>query len=168
MIRIEDYIATISDFPSKGILFRDISPLFRNHFAETIDQLSGLFLKDEWEKIDAICGIDARGFTIAGALAYKQHKGLINIRKAGKLPNPGGKVEYDLEYGTASLEMHKGHGGVLIVDDVIATGGTLKAAADLCKKTGYNIIGFASIINLKNLNNFEWNNIKPKFLVEYE
>ena len=89
------------------------------------------------------------------------------IRKAGKLPNPGGKVSYGLEYGNDALEMQNGSKKVLIVDDVLATGGTFKAAADLCKQTGHTVVDFGVFINLMALNNFEWNGIKAKTVLEY-
>lgn len=167
MDQLKQYITEIPDFPQQGILFRDISPLLRDHFKHTIDMLCNLFTIKEWQKIDVIAGIDARGFILAGGLAYKHNKGLVKIRKAGKLPNPAAKIEYGLEYGKDALEMQHGSGKLLIVDDVLATGGTLKAAAELCEKSGYDIQGIATLINIASLNDVSWYEQKIKSLVVY-
>lgn len=165
---LEQLIATTQDFPQKGILFRDIAPLLAQKFPETIDALSSLFTTDELNTVDAFAGIDARGFVFASAMAAKHGKNMVMIRKGGKLPPPSLQQSYALEYGTATLEMKPTTGGKLILlDDVLATGGTMKAAADLCDKAGYTLTCIAALINLKDLNAFSWNNIKPRCLFTY-
>src|SRR4051812_19207949 len=109
MQNLADYIHEIHDFPKPGILFRDISPLLKARFPETIDAMSELFSTLEWHDIDLIAGIESRGFLFAAALAYKHHKGVIKIRKPGKLPNVAATVGYQLEYGHNFLEMQQGH-----------------------------------------------------------
>lgn len=165
---LEQFIATTPDFPQKGILFRDISPLLAQKFPETIDALSNLFTTDELKNIDAFAGVDARGFVFAAALAAKHGKNMIMIRKGGKLPPPSIQQNYALEYGSATLELKQGNGGkIILLDDVLATGGTMKAAADLCAKAGYSITGISALINLKALNSFTWNGIEPRCLFSY-
>ena len=164
---LREYITDIPDFPKLGIMFRDISPLLRLHFAETISQISGLFTPAEWAQIDLIGGIESRGFILAAGLAAIQHKGFVKIRKRGKLPGPVVLRRYGLEYGEDALEMQYGSGRMLIVDDVLATGGTLTAAADLAKESGHDVCGFACLINLTYLNQFSWNNLKARTLIEY-
>ncbi len=168
MLNLRNYIADVPDFPKAGILFRDISPLLREQFSETISQLAALYTDEEWAKIDVIGGIESRGFILAAGLAVAKNKGFVKIRKAGKLP---GKIEhqrYGLEYGADALEMHHGIGRMLIVDDVLATGGTLQAAADLAKRTGHTVQALCCLINLTFLNNFSWNGLAPRTLIDYE
>ncbi len=167
-INIKSYIRDIPDFPKVGILFRDISPLLREYFSETISQMASMFSQKEWEKIDIIGGIESRGFIIASGLAAIKRKGFVKIRKAGKLPAPVVTRNYGLEYGEDALEMQYGIGRMLIVDDVLATGGTLSAAANLALESGHDVVGFACLINLKYLNNFTWNGLLPRSLIDYE
>jgi adenine phosphoribosyltransferase len=168
MHELRQYIREIPDFPKPGVLFRDISPLLREQFHETIEAVSGLFSADEWRQIDLIAGIESRGFIFAAPLAYKQHKGVVKIRKPGKLPLAAGKITYGLEYGTNSLEMQQGNGArLLIVDDLMATGGSMTAAANLAKQVDYHVIGFATLINLAALNTFQWQGISCRSVINY-
>jgi len=162
------HVRDVPDFPKPGILFRDISPLLRLHFGETIDQMAGLYSSAEWKNIDLIGGIESRGFILAAGLAAVMHKGFVKIRKSGKLPGPVVKRNYGLEYGEDALEMQYGTGRMLIIDDVLATGGTLAAAAELAQASGHTVSGFACLINLTYLNNFSWNGIIPRTLIEYQ
>ncbi|MFV2059514.1 MAG: adenine phosphoribosyltransferase [Gammaproteobacteria bacterium] len=165
---LAEHIESVPDFPQQGILFRDISPLLKHHFTETIDALSELFTEQEWQSFDLIAGIDSRGFIFASALAYKHQKGFLKVRKAGKLPNVHSSVEYGLEYGNDSLEMQKGDGSrVLLLDDLIATGGSMGAAAELCEKVGYTVSGMACVVDIKALNSFHWKNMPVHSLIQY-
>jgi adenine phosphoribosyltransferase len=166
-MHLKQHVSTIPDFPKTGITFRDISPLFRNHFTELIEQLALTFTDKELAKIDYIAGIEARGFAVGAALAFKLNKGFIPIRKQGKLPPTVARVAYDLEYGQDALEMHFGTGRVLLVDDVLATGGTLKAAAELCEITGHSIAGMLCIVDLAYLNSFSFKNVPVRSLITY-
>ena len=144
---IKDY----SDFPKKGVVFRDINPLFRNE--DAILQISKEFIhQDQLKEIDLIAGIESRGFTVASLLAANFKKGLILIRKAGKLPGKTIQTDYEIEYGNATIELQvdaikKGQ-RVLIADDLIATGGTAMASAKLIENLGGVVFGFAFIIEL--------------------
>ena len=166
---LESHIRLYPDFPAPGVLFRDISPLLRNHFRATIDLLAEQFSTAEWAGIDAVVGIESRGFILASGLAYACNKGLLIVRKPGKLPPPLHTVSYALEYGTDSLEMASYFAGhrVLIVDDVLATGGTLGATCNLCEKSGHTVAGITTLINLRALNNFNWNGLAPRCPFNY-
>jgi adenine phosphoribosyltransferase len=164
---LSEYIIGVPDFPKRGILFRDFSPLLRHRFAESVDAIAALFSDDEWRQIDVITGIESRGFILASALALKKEKGLVLIRKAGKMPNAAAQVTYDLEYGNATIEMQLGSGRALVVDDVLATGGTLRAAGDLCSRAGYDVHAFAVLLNLKELNDFRWNGFPARAALEF-
>lgn len=166
-LNLRGYIDDIADFPKPGIVFRDISPLLRQYFAETIRQMGNLLTPAEWETVDIIGGIESRGFILAAGLAATQNKGFVKIRKAGKLPGRVASKTYGLEYGEDALEMHYGSGRMLIVDDVLATGGTLAAAASLAKATGHDIAGFLCLINLTFLNDFSWDGMKARCLIDY-
>lgn len=133
------HVTETPDFPKPGILFRDFSPLLRHHFAPTLQALAALLSDEEWRDIDVIAGVDARGFMLGAALAAHRGFGFVAIRKAGKLPPPVQRLAYQLEYGEAALELHPGSGRVLLVDDILATGGTLTAAAQLCRAAGYDL-----------------------------
>jgi adenine phosphoribosyltransferase len=160
-------IQDVPDFPSPGVMFRDVSPLLRKDFGRAIDALSALFSEEEWKQIDVVAGIESRGLVFASSLAFKQNKGVALIRKAGKLPNVVAHQKYDLEYGSAALEAQAGYGRCLIVDDVMATGGTLTAAADLCTQAGYNVAHLAVFINLAELNDFRWQGQPARAVLTY-
>jgi adenine phosphoribosyltransferase len=148
---LRKHIREIPDWPKQGILFYDITTLVRDPkaFAYAIDQLADRF---KAEKIDLVVSVEARGFIFGGALAYKLGAGFVPARKPGKLP--GGKIrsEYALEYGTDALEMHEDAvrpgQRVLVFDDVLATGGTVAAAASLVKRLGGQVVGVAFLIDL--------------------
>ena len=147
----------VANFPIDGVLFRDISPLLKNSFTETIDAMSDLFSVEEWDNVDYLVGIESRGFLFASALAYKHGKGLVKARKPGKLPNVKASKSYGLEYGNDSLEMQVGDGkNVILLDDLIATGGSMQAAAELCEEVGYKLVGMACLIDLTSLNDFSY------------
>ena len=167
MSNLKKYINSVPDFPKNGILFRDIAPLLRDKYTEAVDSISDLFTEEEWNNIDVIAGIESRGFIFASGLAYKHKKGMVKIRKSGKLPNAHSKINYGLEYGDDALEMQKGVGNILIIDDVLATGGTLEAASNLCEQTNHKIVGIAVLINITELNDFKWNGLQVKSVIEY-
>ncbi|HEY3254089.1 MAG TPA: purine phosphoribosyltransferase family protein, partial [Polyangiaceae bacterium] len=114
MNELARYVVDVPDFPSPGILFRDISPLLRSHFAATVQALDGLFSAAEWAGFDAIAGIESRGFVLAAALAIQRGKGFVPVRKKGKLPPPVVDRSYELEYGSGVLEMQRGQGRLLL------------------------------------------------------
>lgn len=151
-------IRTVPDFPKPGINFYDITTLLENPqaFQFIIDELAKPYLES---KPDKIVGIDARGFLLAAPLAYKLNCGLSIVRKKGKLPSQTFKQEYELEYGTDTIEMHrdtiKTGEKVVIVDDVLATGGTMKATVDLIHQFKAEIIGISFLAELKFLNGKE-------------
>ena len=147
-------IRSIPDWPQKGIIFRDITPVLEDKklFRFLIQELAKSF---KGKKIDKIIGIDARGFIMAAALAYKLKTGLAIVRKKGKLPYKTIRKKYTLEYASETLEMHKDSikpgERVLLVDDLLATGGTMAAAADIIKKLGGKILGILFFIELEDL-----------------
>ena len=153
-MELSKYIRSIPDYPKKGILFRDITTLIKNKdaFKETIDQLSKLASKIKFDKLVAI---ESRGFIFASALSYNLSKSLILMRKKGKLPAATFSQDFVLEYGKATIEVHKDsiskNDSVLIIDDLIATGGTAEAAAKLVEKSEGKVSGFIFIINLYDL-----------------
>ena len=167
MTDLRDHIRDVPDFPSPGILFRDIAPLLRDHFVATIDALSALLTAEEWRSLDAVAGIESRGFILAAALADRHHKGFVPIRKKGKLPPPVVDRAYALEYGSGVLEMQRGNGRLLIVDDVLATGGTLRAAADLCVDAGYDVSRLIVLIDLRLLPDFRWREQTTAAVIQY-
>lgn len=164
---LAQYIAAVPDFPKPGILFRDISPLLREHFSEAIQALANLFTDAEWEEIDVLGGVESRGFILAAGLAMLKNKGFVKIRKPGKLPGNIAKLTYELEYGSDALEMQHGSGRMLLVDDVLATGGTLGAAAKLAETCGYTLTGITCLINLTFLNNFTYGKAPVRTLIQY-
>jgi len=148
---IEQYIRDVPDFPKPGIIFKDITPLLGNPDAlsSSIDQLAQSFPAADY---DLICGIESRGFIFGTALANQLGKGFVPIRKPGKLPHTTVSQSYELEYGSDTLEIHadavQGK-RVLIVDDLLATGGTMGAAIDLVQKVGGQTIGCSVVIELE-------------------
>jgi adenine phosphoribosyltransferase len=157
-VNLRDIIANYPDFPKQGILFRDINPVFKRNDALNYiaDEFYRIYNKS---KVDMVAGIESRGFIIATALALRFGSGILMIRKAGKLPGRTLKKSYDIEYGTAIMEIQqdaidKGN-NILIADDLIATGGTAEAAAQLIKELGGNVAGFAFIIELSDLKGAE-------------
>ena len=167
MSDLKRLIWDVPDFPKPGILFRDISPLLRSHFAETIEAMEGLFTPAEWRAVDAVAGIESRGFILAAAMAARRGKGFVPIRKQGKLPPPVVDVPYALEYGTGVLEMQRGEGTLFIVDDVLATGGTLTASATLARIAGYDVAALGVLIDLKLLHDYSWEGMKARTVIEY-
>ncbi|NLW25525.1 MAG: adenine phosphoribosyltransferase [Clostridia bacterium] len=151
---LKEYIRIIPDFPQPGISFKDITPLLANGkaFSYAIDSLAEK-IKDK--QVDLIVGPEARGFVIGGPLAYKLGCGFVPIRKKGKLPAATVCTEYELEYGTAQLEVHldaiKPGQKVFITDDLLATGGTIKAAINLVEKLGGEVLGLGFLIELSYL-----------------
>jgi adenine phosphoribosyltransferase len=167
VIDLKAHIAAVPDFPLPGILFRDIMPLLRSHFEPTIAKLDGLLDDRQWSAIDAVAGIESRGFILGAALALRRGKGFVCIRKQGKLPPPVSSLAYALEYGTATLEMQPGAGRVLIVDDVLATGGTMNAAAELCSRSGYQVAALLTLIDLKLIPPLQWNGLTLRTALSY-
>ena len=151
---LKKYIRSIQDYPKKGILFRDITTLIKNKdaFRDCIDQMSKILSKVNYDKIAAI---ESRGFIFASPLSYNLSKPYVLLRKKNKLPAERYSVDFELEYGKATLEIHKDSikpkEKVLIIDDLIATGGTAEAGAKLVEKSGGIVSGFIFIINLFDL-----------------
>ena len=151
---LKEHIRSIPDYPKKGILFRDITTLIKNEkaFAEAIDQLVNRSKKYEFDKIAAI---ESRGFVFASAVSYLLNKPFILLRKKNKLPADVHSIDFELEYGTATIEVHKDsiepNENVLIIDDLIATGGTAEAAAKLIEISGGKVSCFIFVINLFDL-----------------
>ena len=154
-MELKDYIRSIQDYPKEGILFRDITTLLKDKdaFKLAIDKMAEQ-VKDK--KVDLIVGAESRGFLIGSALAYKMNCGFIPVRKKGKLPYKTISEEYALEYGNDTLYMHedaiKKGDNVLVVDDLIATGGTALAMIKMVEKLGGNVIGSSFLIELEELN----------------
>ena len=152
---MKEYVRTILDYPVKGIEFRDITTLLQNagHFRQVIDEMTAPWVN---QKIDAVLSIESRGFIMAGAIAYKIGAAFIPFRKPDKLPGETFKISYTLEYGSTEMHVHKdaldGHKNLLIIDDLLATGGTALAAVDLVNMfEDKNIVGAGFIINLPDL-----------------
>lgn len=154
MDELRKAIREVPDFPKRGILFRDITTLLKNAkaFHKAVDYIAHRYIDED---IKYIVGIEARGFVMGSALAYKLAKGIVLVRKPGKLPSDTLKVTYDLEYGQDSLEIHKDAvkkgDRVIICDDVLATGGTVKATIELLEKLGADIIECVFLAELKAL-----------------
>ncbi|MCY3001892.1 MAG: adenine phosphoribosyltransferase [Planctomycetota bacterium] len=152
---IERFIRDVPDFPKPGILFKDITPLLQDSaaFSQCIDQLIGLVPSSSY---DVVCGIESRGFLFGAPLALRTGKGFVPIRKPGKLPYKSVSQSYDLEYGTDRIEIHvdavKRGQRVLLVDDVLATGGTMGAAVKLVRQIGGDVVATAFVIELMFLN----------------
>ncbi len=163
-MNLKEYIIDVPDWPSKGINFKDISPLLRDNNALEHASLSMKGLLDSSIGISAIVGIESRGFIFASHLAKRLGCGLIMARKKGKLPPPVISQEYELEYGIDTLEIKEGNGEkVIIVDDVYATGGTAKATRELCNKAGYDVVDEIFLINLIYINK----NSRIKSVIKY-
>lgn len=158
MTDLKKYITDIPDFPQKGIIFHDITSLLQSGegFHRAID---GLIEKLDGVEFDAVAGLDARGFLFGAPVAYAKGRGFVPVRKKGKLPRETVSAEYDLEYGTATVEMHtdalKKGDKVVIIDDLMATGGTLEAAVRLCEQLGAEVVKILCVIELKGLNGRE-------------
>lgn len=157
-VNLRDIIANYPDFPKQGILFRDINPVFKRNDALNYiaDEFYRIYSKS---KVDMVAGIESRGFIIATALALRFGSGIVMVRKAGKLPGRTVKKSYDIEYGSAVMELQqdaidKGN-SILVADDLIATGGTAVAAAQMIKELGGKVAGFAFIIELSDLKGAE-------------
>ncbi len=166
---LEGLIRQVPDFPQPGVLFLDVMPLLQKHFSATIDALSALMTEAEWSKVDAVVGVEARGFLLASALAYVHQKGLLVVRKPGKLPPPVLEQSYALEYGLDRLQLSAlaAASGVVVVDDVLATGGTLQATCSLLQAGGHSVHCLLTLINLATLNNFHWEDLRVRSLWTY-
>ncbi len=167
MSELKKYIENVADFPRPGILFRDISPLLRAHFDTTLQTLEALLSPVEWQAIDAIAGIESRGFILGAALAARLGKGFVLVRKQGKLPPPVLDATYDLEYGSGVLEIQPGSGRIVLIDDVLATGGTMSAAADLCVRAGYLVQALVTLIDLKIVGDYSWQEHRLRAAIVY-
>ena len=167
-MNLKDFIRSIPDYPKKGILFRDITTLIKDEkaFAETINQIVE---RSKKFKVDKIAAIESRGFVFASAVSYLLKKPFIMLRKKNKLPADTYSVDFELEYGTATIEIHKDsidkNDSVLIIDDLIATGGTAEAAAKLVEMSNAKIAAFVFAINLFDLGGSD-NLIKKGYHVE--
>ena len=157
-MNLKDFIRSIPDYPKKGILFRDITTLIKNSeaFKYTNDKIVSLAKDIEFDKVAAI---ESRGFVFASTLSYQLNKPFILLRKKNKLPAETHSIEFELEYGKATIEVHKDsinkNENILIIDDLIATGGTAEAAAKLVKISGGNVSCFIFVINLFDLGGSE-------------
>ena len=170
---LKDYIRSIKDYPKKGILFRDITTLIKNEtaFEESINQIVE---RSKKFRVDKIAAIESRGFVFASAVSYILKKPFIMLRKKNKLPADVHSVDFELEYGTATIEVHKDsisqNDSVLIIDDLIATGGTAEAAAKLIELSKGNVAAFIFVINLFDLggcDNLLKNGYKVENLIDF-
>jgi len=167
-MNLKDFIRSIQDYPKKGILFRDITTLIKdeNAFYETINQIVERSKKFKFNKIAAI---ESRGFVFASAVSYLLKKPFVMLRKKNKLPAEVHSVDFELEYGTATIEVHKDsiqkNDNILIIDDLVATGGTAEAAAKLVEISGGKVACFVFVINLFDLNGSD-NLVKKGYKVE--
>ncbi len=165
---IESFITKVPDFPKPGILFYDVSTLFfsKEAFASSLDHFEKLFTEF---KFDTIAAIDARGFIFGSALAYKLKLGMMMIRKKNKLPGKKISFEYDLEYGKDILEININveNKKLLLIDDLLATGGTANAAVKLIEKAGGNVSCFGSLIELSFLNGRNKLSVPVRTLIKY-
>ena len=168
MFDFKKAIADVPDFPRPGILFRDISPLLRQHFDVTVQALDALLTDAEWGGIDALAGIESRGFILGAALAQRRGKGFVLVRKQGKLPPPVVDVTYELEYGSGVLEMQRGQGRLVLIDDVLATGGTMTAAANLCERAGYALQVLVTLIDLNLVKDYSWRSLRLRTAINYQ
>ena len=163
---VRDYIEEVPDFPIKGISFKDISPLLADAgiFSGVIENMGKLLSKlpDYW------IGIEARGFLFASAIAYKYGGGVVMCRKAGKLPPTIFSHSYKTEYSEDTIQIKQGSGTVVVVDDVLATGGTLQAVNYLSKTAGYNVIDNLVLIDLLYVTKIKTFDLKVKSLIKYE
>ena len=150
---VTSHVRDVADYPQPGVLFKDITPLLANPraFATVVDALA-----TEFGPVDKVAGIEARGFILAAPVAYRIGAGFVPVRKKGKLPSATFAEEYQLEYGSATLEVHRDAFSpgerVLIVDDVLATGGTARATASLVAQTGADVTGISVLMELSFLN----------------
>jgi adenine phosphoribosyltransferase len=167
-MNLKEHIISIQDYPKKGILFRDITTLIKNEkaFAESINQIID---RTKNYKIDKVAAIESRGFVFASAVSYLLKKPFIMLRKKNKLPAETHSIDFELEYGTATIEVHKDSinkdDSVLIIDDLIATGGTAEAAAKLVEISGGKVAAFIFVINLFDLGGSD-NLVKKNYKVE--
>ena len=167
-MNLKDFIRSIPDYPKKGILFRDITTLIKNEkaFSETINQIVE---RSKKVKFDKIAAIESRGFVFASAVSYILKKPFVMLRKKNKLPADVHSIDFELEYGTSTIEVHKDsineNDNVLIIDDLIATGGTAEAAAKLIEISNGKVAAFIFVINLFDLNGSD-NLIKKGYNVE--
>ena len=170
---LKEYIRSIPDYPKKGILFRDITTLIKNEkaFEETVNKI---IERSKKYKVDKIAAIESRGFVFASAVSYLLKKPFIMLRKKNKLPADVHSVDFELEYGTATIEVHKDSinekDNVLIIDDLIATGGTAEAAAKLVEISKGRVAAFIFVINLFDLGGCKkliQNNYKVENLIEF-
>jgi adenine phosphoribosyltransferase len=152
LVRAEALIRNVPDYPQPGIIFRDITPLLAD--AEALRVTTEAIIAPFAGQFDVIAGVEARGFILASAAAIAAGVGLIPIRKAGKLPRPAASVDYALEYGTATIEMHDdlpAGSRVLLIDDVLATGGTLAAGRELIERLGSHVVGISVLFEIDGL-----------------
>ena len=172
-MNLKDFIRSIPDYPKKGILFRDITTLIKNEkaFSETIDQI---IERSKKMKFDKIAAIESRGFVFASAVSYILKKPFIMFRKKNKLPAEVHSIDFELEYGKATIEVHKDsihrNDKILIIDDLVATGGTAEAAAKLVEISEGNVSGFLFVINLfdlKGSDNLVNRGYKVESLIEF-
>ena len=172
-MNLKDFIRSIPDYPKKGILFRDITTLIKDEkaFSETINQIVEKSKKFQFDKIAAI---ESRGFVFASAVSYILNKPFIMLRKKNKLPADVHSVDFELEYGSATIEVHKdsinSNDNILIIDDLIATGGTAEAAAKLIKISKGKVAAFIFVINLFDLGGCDKlikNSFKVENLIEF-
>ena len=151
--RVRELIRDVPDFPQPGVLFRDLTPVLADAraYRTVIDELAGLA-----PDLDVVVGIEARGFVLGGAVARALGTGVVGVRKPGKLPVVAQRAEYALEYGTATLELPEGvleaGSKVFVIDDVLATGGTLTAACELVERSGASVAGLGIVVELAALN----------------
>ena len=171
-MNIRDIIKDYPDYPKQGIVFKDMWPVIDN--PDAFQYILEEFEREFRGKIDTVIGIESRGFLFATALSYAFGGGVVMCRKAGKLPNPTANYSYQTEYSNDELSIHFGKGKVVIVDDVLATGGTMLATNYLCKTAGYDVVDHLVLIDLKYIPLTEQSthlgkfNLEVKSLIQYE